>query len=142
MTERGASANEFIRGPKWRTRTSPARRHRAAAATVAAVVALGAVVMWGCMSLLAWLDPPRWVVMLPWLLPTVGTLVWNLVRPTAAEATDDDDDSWIGYSIRWALVGESQARTTPVRVVVSIVIGAPIVWAVLVSGLLTLSGLF
>jgi hypothetical protein len=141
-SERRSSANEFIRGPKWRTRTAPARRKRAAAATVAVIAVVGAALMWGWTMLLVWLSAPRWVVATPWLLPTAGALVWTLARPTPAAVTDDDDDGWIGYSIRWALVGETRPRPTPVRVVTTIVIGAPIVWAVLLSGLLTLTGMF
>ena len=141
-SEPRSSANEFIRGPKWRTRTTPARRQRAAAATVAAIAFVGAALMWGCTMLFVWLDAPRWVVIMPWLLPTAGALIWTLARPTAAAVTDDDDDSWIGYSIRWALVGETRPRRASVRVVIAIVIGAPIVWAVVLSGLLSLTGMF
>ena len=142
MTKREPPTNEFIRGPKWRTRTSPTRRHRLAAVSVAVVAVLGVGVMWACMTLLRWLNAPSWVVLLPWLVPTAGALVWTLVRPAVADVTDDDDDSWLGYSIRWAMVGESEPRPAPLRILAAIVIGAPVVWAVTMSGLLTLIGLF
>lgn len=142
MTERQPSPDEFIRGPKWRTRTSPAKRHRMAIVSVAVVAAVGTAVMWACMTLLRWLDAPSWVVLLPWLLPTAGALLWTVIRPTVADVTDDDDDSWLGYSIRWAMVGESEPRPTALRIVAAVVIGAPVVWAVIVSGLLSLIGLF
>jgi hypothetical protein len=132
--------SEFIRGPKWRTRTSPRRRHGVAALTFAVVVAVGLAVTLGCMWLLSWTDAPGWVVTMPWWLPTLGTLVWTLTRPTVSGLTDDDDDSWLGYSIRWVLVGELDARSAPVRVIAAILFGAPVVWVLVISGLLTLTG--
>jgi hypothetical protein len=135
-------ANEFIRGPKWRTRTSARRRHGVATVTVAAVAVAGGALMWGCIVVLRWLGAPSWVALMPWLLPTAGAVVWTLAAGRAAEVTDDDDDSWIGYSLRWALVGELQPRPVPARVLAALVLGAPIVWAVMLSGVLTLIGLF
>ena len=67
--------------------------------------------------------------------------MWTLTRPTVSGLSDDDDDSWFGYSIRWVLVGELEPRPTPVRVVAAVVFGAPVVWAVLVAGVLTLVGI-
>lgn len=133
--------NEFLRGPKWRTRTSPGRRHRAAALTFGLIVVVGLALMGLAIWLMRWLDAPTWVVLLPWTLPTAGVIVWTLVRPTVAEVTDDDDDSWFGYSIRWALAGELDPRPAPIRVVAAVLFGAPTVWAVAMSGLLTLTGL-
>ena len=134
-------ASEFIRGPKWRTRTTGSRRHAAAAVTFALVLAVGFVTMWGCIWVLRWFDAPGWVTTLPWVVPTAGTLVWTIVRPSVSGLTDDDDDSWFGYTIRWVLVGELEPRPAPVRVLAAIVFGAPVVWALLISGLLTLTGI-
>jgi hypothetical protein len=134
-------SSEFIRGPKWRTRTSPTRRHQAAALTFAVVVAVGLAAMLGCVWLLSWADAPGWVVTIPWWLPTIGTLVWTLAHPTVSGLTDDDDDSWFGYTIRWVLVGELEPRPAPVRAIAAIVFGAPVVWSLLLSGLLTLTGI-
>ena len=133
--------SEFIRGPKWRTRTTPASRHRAAGATFAVIVAVGAATMIGAMWILTRIGAPGWIVATPWWLPTAGVLAWTLLRPTVSGLSDDDDDSWFGYSIRWALVGERTARPAPVRVVAAVLTGAPVVWAILVSGLLTLTGI-
>lgn len=133
--------SEFIRGPKWRTRTSPQRRHRAAALTFAIVVAVGGAMMLGCMWLLSWAGAPGWVLTLPWIFPTAGALVWTLTRPIVAGLTDDDDDSWFGYSIRWVLVGELEPRPVPIRVIAAALFGAPIVWALQLLGLLTITGI-
>lgn len=135
------SESEFVRGPKWRTRASPPRRHRAAALTFSLVVATGVAVITGSAWLLAWAGAPVWLVMLPWWLPTFATVAWTLVRPTVSGLSDDDDDSWFGYSIRWALVGEREPRPATVRVVTAVLFGAPVAWAILVGAILTLTGL-
>ena len=138
----GSSPDEFLRGPKWRTRTSGANRHRFATVTFGLIVAVGAALVWLAVWFLRWLDAPTWVALLPWAAPTVSAIAWTLVRPRAAEVTDDDDDSWFGYSIRWALVGEEQPRPAPTRIVSALLFGAPVAWSVMVSGLLTLVGVF
>ena len=134
-------ASGLIRGPKWRTRTTPERRHRAAALTFVIIVAAGLMTMAGGLWLLDRVGAPPWLVAMPWWLPTLATLVWTLTRPMVSGLTDDDDDSWLGYSIRWVLVGELEPRPAPVRVVAALVFGAPVVWAVLVAGVLTLVGI-
>jgi hypothetical protein len=133
--------SEFIRGPKWRTRALPATRHRAAAATFAVIVAVGVATMYGAVRLSSWAGAPGWVVAMPWWLPTVGVLGWTLLRPTTSGLSDDDDDSWFGYSIRWVLVGELEPRPAPQRLIAAVLFGAPVVWSVLVLGLLTIVGL-
>lgn len=133
--------DQLLRGPKWRTRTTAVRRHRAAAATFAIVVLVGAALMWGAMSLLSALGAGTVVIVLPWLVPTAAVTVWTLVRPTAARLTDDDDDTWFGYAIRWALVGELDARPAALRLVAALLFGAPVGWALLVLAVLTLVGL-
>lgn len=141
VSEGRSTKNEFLRGPKWRTRTSPGRRHRAAALTFGMILLVGLGVMWLASWSIGWLGVPTWIVLLPWLLPTAGAIVWTLARPMVAEVSDDDDDSWFGYSIRWALVGELDPRPAPARVVAALLFGAPVAWAIGVSGLLTLTGL-
>ena len=134
-------SSDLVRGPKWRTRTNPTRRHVAAAVTFASVVAFGLAVMWGCIRVLQWLDAPdrlRWSL---WLVPTVGVVAWTVLRPRESGLSDDDDDSWFGYSIRWVLVGEQEPRPVPLRLIAAVLFGAPVVWAVLVLGLLTIVGL-
>lgn len=134
-------ADEFVRGPKWRTRTTPRRRHLAAAVTLGVIVIVGVVAMWACAWSLAWLGATGSVLTLVWAVPTACVVLWTLVRPTVAELTDDDDDSWFGYTIRWALVGEIDCRPAPVRVLVAVVLGAPVGWALVVFALLTVSGI-
>lgn len=133
--------SDLIRGPKWRTRTTPGRRHGAAAATFSLVVAVGIATLVGVVWLLGRVDPPGWLLWLPWWLPTAGTVAWTLWHPTVAALTDDDDDSWFGYSIRWALVGEAAPRPVAVRIAAAVLFGAAVVWAILVSGVLTLTGI-
>lgn len=131
----------LVRGPKWRTRTNPQRRHRLAAVTFALIVAVGVAIMWCAMWALAALGAPRWVVALPWIVPTIGAVMKNVGRPRPAPLTDDDDDTWPGYAIRWAMAGELEPRPAPARVVTAVLFGAPVAWAVLVPGVLTIIGL-
>lgn len=134
--------NEFIRGPKWRTRTSPRGRARAALVTFAMIVAWGALILGGLMWLLDWVGAPSWLVVSPWVVPTVGAVGWALFRPAPAIATDDDDDSWTAYVIQFVVIGEDEPRAAPARFLAAALFGAPIVWSVGVFGLSTLVGLF
>ncbi len=134
--------NEFIRGPKWRTRTTPARRARAAVITFALVVACGASVMGGTIWLLVWAGAPAWLPWSLWIAPTVGMLAWSLLRPRSAAASDDDDDAWTTFAIQFVLVGEGSPRPAPVRAIAAVLFGAPVIWSLTVFGLSTLAGLF
>lgn len=133
--------NELVRGPKWRTRTTESRRHRAAALTFALVVAIGG----GLLAVAAWalarLGASGSIVVLTWLVPTVIVVLWTLLHPTAARLSDDDDDTWFGYAIRWALVGELDPRPAPIRLLVALLTGAPVGWALAVVAVLTLLGI-
>ena len=137
-----AEPNEFIRGPKWRTRTTAARRHRAAAVTAAGVVVTGAAVLGAVTWLLAWLGAPTWLVVAMWAIPTAAVLLWSLARPRPAIATDDDDDGWTTYAILYVLIGADVPRAAPLRIISAAVLGGPIVWSLLVFGLSTLVGVF
>lgn len=134
--------DDLRRGPKWRTRTTPARRHGLAVVTAALVVLVGLVLMLLVVWLLAALGAPDVVAWSPWWLATMGVIAWAILRSTPAEVTDEDDDSWSGYSLRYVLVGEAEARPAIVRVVAAVILGAPIVWSMLVLGLLALAGVF
>lgn len=107
---------------------------------MAVVVGAGVVTMWSLMWLLARLGATGGVLITVWALPTVLVTVWTVVRPTAAELTDDDDDSWFGYATRWLLVGELVRRPAPVRIAVAVVLGAPLGWAIALGVVLTLLG--
>ncbi len=101
-------------------------------------VVVAALVSVGLRSLAA----PTWAVALPWVLPIVGTVVWTLRSPAPAVLSDDDDESWSGYAIRWAMVGADEPRPVGVRVVAALVFGAPIVWSFVVLTALELTGIF
>ena len=105
------------------------------------IVAVGATVTFFAVLLLDRLGAPGWLATMPWWLPTLAALVWTIVRPTPAVVSNDDDDSWAGYVIRYALVGEGEPREPPLRVIAAAVFGAPVVWSVLVFGVLVLLGL-
>jgi hypothetical protein len=134
--------DDLIRGPKWRTRTDPRRRARAAVGTLLVVASIGAALMALTMWPLSAIGAPGWVVLLPWWLPTLGVMVWTLRGPAPAIATDDDDDSWAIYAIRYVLVGADTPRPTPVRLIAAVLVGAPVCWALLLLGILTVAGLF
>ena len=134
--------DDLIRGPKWRTKTTPERRARAAVTTFAVLEIVGLFVMVLTIWLLDLAGAPWWLVTLPWWLPTAAAVVWTLVRPTPAVATDDDDDSWTTYSVCHVLVGEGFPRPAPLRVVAAVLFGAPIAWALGLFGLLAAMGLF
>ncbi len=134
--------SEFIRGPKWRTRTAPEHRARAAVTTFAVLQIVGLILMVLMINLLEALDAPWGVTTMPFWLPTIAVLVWTLARPTPAVATDDDDDSWTTFSVRHVLVGEDRPRSAPLRILAAAVFGAPIAWALGLFGLLALLGLF
>ena len=141
MTGSDRADDDLRRGPNWRTRTSPRARHRAAIAWSVPIVAVGAATMFLLILLLGRLGAPGWMTTLPWWLATLATLVWTVVRPTPAVVSNDDDDSWAGYVIRYVLVGESEQRDLPRRAIAAAVFGAPLVWSLLVFGVLVLLGL-
>jgi hypothetical protein len=134
--------SEFLRGPKWRTRTTPSKRHRAAAVTFLVIVAAGWALLLSAVWLLDRFGAPGWLTLMPWWLPTIGAVIWALAGSTPAFVSDDDDDSWSAYAIRWVLVGENEPRPTSLRVVAAIVFGAPTIWAILLSLIGALTGLF
>ena len=133
--------SEFLRRSLWRIRTTPERRSAAAGVTFAIILAVGAAIMWAAFVTLGWVGAPGWVAALVWLAPTAGALVWALGRPTAAILSDDDDDSWVGYSIRLFMIGSEEPRPRPVRAVLAVVFGAPVVSALTLFLLFELTGL-
>lgn len=127
--------------PAWRTRTSPRRRAQAAAATFAVLVAIGAAVMGAAMAVLDAVGAPAAVAAAPWYLPTAAALAWNLRRPRPGVIGDDGDESWLVYTIRAVMVGAETPRARPARAVTAVLFGAPIVWSLLVVGVLALAGI-
>lgn len=106
------------------------------------MTATGTAILGALLWLLTWLGAPTWLVVTPWLIPTVASAAWALARPVPAVATDDDDDAWTTYSIQYVLIGETEPRSHPARLVATALFGAPVVWSLLVFGLSTLVGLF
>jgi len=133
--------SEFLRRSLWRIRTAPERRLTAAGVTFIIILGAGVALIWATFAALDWLGAPGWVAALFWLAPTIGALVWALGRPTPAILSDDDDDSWVGYSIRLAMIGSEQPRPRPVRAILAVVFGAPVVSALTLFLLFELTGL-
>lgn len=133
--------NDMIRGPKWRTRTTPERRRAAAVATFALIVVIGGLLLGGAMWLLDRAGSPTWFTLLPWLVPTAVVLVWTVTRPQAAIPTDSDEDTWPGYAIRFGLFGDGEPRPLAARLVIGVLFGAPVAWSILVIGTAAILGL-
>jgi hypothetical protein len=132
--------SEFLRRSLWRVRTTPGRRSAAAAVTFFIILAVGVAIMWAAFAALGWLGAPGWVAALPWIVPTIGALVWALGRPKPAILSDDDDDSWAGYAVRLVMIGREEPRQRPARVLTAIVLGAPVAWALVLLLLLEMIG--
>ncbi len=132
--------SEFIRGPRWRVEASPGRLRTASLMTFAIVFVVGLVAMSLMMLLLTVVGAAGWLVAAPWWLATLGVLAWTLLRARPAVATDDDE-AWITYAVKFVLVGPSEPRPAPVRVVVAVVVGGPTGWALMVVWILALLGL-
>ena len=134
--------DRMIASPRWRYRVSPERRHRRAILTFAVIVAIGAAVMAGLWWIAGAAGAPGVIQALVWLVPTAAVLVWTVTAPRVAESTDHNDtQTWPGFTIRYGLVGEDQARPVPARIACAVVFGAPVGWALVVIGLLGLLGL-
>ena len=136
-----APDDDLIRGPKWRTRTTADRRSLAAIVTFVIIVGFGALPLALAIWLLDRMGAPILLTTMPWWLPTACVVAWTLVRPSPAVATDDDDDAWPAYAIRYVLVGDTTPGATVVRVLAAVVFGGPVGWSVLVIGSLALIGL-
>ncbi len=105
------------------------------------IVVVGAAIMFLVILLLDRFGAPGWLTIMPWWLPTIAALAWTLRRPAPAVVSNDDDDSWAGYVIRYVLVGEGEQRETPLRAIAAAVFGAPVAWSLVVFGVLVLIGL-
>ncbi len=134
--------DRMIAPPRWRYRVSPERRHRRAAVTFGIVVVVGLAVMAGLWWLADAAGLSGFVQLQLWLVPTIAALVWTTVGPSVAESTDHNDtQTWPGFSIRYGLVGEDEPRPLPARIVVAVVFGAPVGWALVVITILGVVGL-
>jgi hypothetical protein len=132
--------SEFIRGPRWRVEASPSRLRTASLITFAIVFVVGLLAMSLAMVVLGVVGASGWLVLAPWWLPTLGVLVWTVLRARPAVAADDDE-AWITYAVKFVLVGPNEPRPTPVRVIVAVLVGGPTAWALMVVWILALLGL-
>lgn len=107
--------------------------------TFASTFAFGLALLALAMVGLDALGAPGWLVVLPWLVPTVAVLGWSLVRPRAADR-HDDDHGWVDYVSTRVLVGEERLRPTPQRVLTAVVAGGPIGWVFLLGLVAELAG--
>ncbi|TDT15985.1 hypothetical protein BDK89_1567 [Ilumatobacter fluminis] len=134
--------DRMIAPPRWRYRVSAERRHRRAAITFGIIVVVGLAVMAGLWWLAAAVGLSGFVQMQIWLVPTIAALVWTIVGPSVAESTDrNDTQTWPGFAIRYGLVGEDEPRPLPARIVIAVVFGAPVAWALVVITILGIIGL-
>jgi hypothetical protein len=101
---------------------------------------IGLVAIWVAMWLLGEVGAPAWLVLAPWVVPTVIVVVWTLVHPHPAVATDDDE-AWVTYALHYVLFGSDEPRPTAVRVVTALLVGGPTMAAISVFWLLALVGL-
>jgi len=131
----------LIRPPSWRNRSTPRRRHRFALVTFGFFLVPGLLVMVAAIAALGRAGSPTWAQVLPWLVPMLGVLVWSLSGPTPADATDYEEQSWSGYVIRYVLIGEEVLRPRLERILVAVLVGGPIGWAMIVISLLALVGI-
>ncbi|MDJ0771264.1 MAG: hypothetical protein QNJ12_20920 [Ilumatobacter sp.] len=112
----------------------------AALGTFVVIAAAGTALMALAMWPLGAAGAPGWLVLSPWWVPTLGTLAWTLRTPAPAIATDDDDDSWAGYAIRFVLVGADEPRPAAIRVIAAVIVGAPVCWALVGLAVLSIAG--
>jgi hypothetical protein len=140
VTRPAPDPNDLIAGPRRRYGLEPTRRRRLAALTFALLVVVGVALMTVAWWVLALGLPASVTAVVVWVVPTLGTLTWVVARPGPAETHDaNDDQTWPGYSIRYALVGEDTPRSLPLRVIAAILFGAPVGWClVLVGGAIVL----
>ena len=130
----------LVRGPRWRATVPRGARRSAAATSFLAIVAVGVTLLVGLWWIGAWLSAPSWVMVSVWSVPTVIVAMWTTVRAGAARVDGDDDDSWLGFTVRWALIGETNPRPLAARLALAIAFGAPVAWSVVLAVILTAAG--
>ena len=137
----GDRSDDMIRGPSWRKRTTPARRHRAALITIVLYLVPGLGLMIGSIVVLGLAGAAGWIQLLPWLVPMVSVLAWSLSDPTPADVTDFEEQTWSGYVIRYVLIGEEVPRDRPHRIIAAVVLGGPVGWVIVIATALAVVGI-
>lgn len=134
--------NEFLPRPAWRTRVSPSARWAGVAVTFLAIVAIGWAVLALLIVLLDYADVPMWLEHAVWIVPTIGAVIWTLLKPSPATASEDEAQPWSDYAVRAVMIGVEEARPVPARVVTAILFGAPLVVYLTITLILEAAGLF
>jgi len=134
--------SEWLPKPRWRTRASRPSLWAAVAVTFAAIVAVGWAVLLLVMLLIDYADLPGWLIHAAWIVPTLGTLVWALLRPSPATASEDEAQPWSDYAVRAVMIGVDEPRPMAARVVTGIVFGAPLVVYLTITVVLEAIGVF
>jgi hypothetical protein len=133
---------EFLPKPRWRTRASAGSRWLAISVTFALIVALG----WGVLAtVMIGLDrfgvPGAWRHAV-WVVPTAGALIWSLLRPQPATASEDEEQPWSDYAVRAVMIGIDQPRPAASRAITGILFGAPLVVYLIITVALEALGFF
>jgi len=134
--------SEFLPKPTWRTRTSPARLRLAIGFTFTLIVVVGWFVLGFVLVLLDYGDVPAGVFHAVWIVPTVGAVLWVLLKPDPATASEDEAQPWSDYVVRAVMIGVDEPRPAVQRIVTGIVFGAPLAVYLVITVVLEALGLF
>lgn len=134
--------NEFLPGPRWRTRAAKPALFSAIGVTFALIVAIGWTVLAMIIVLLDRLGVPAAWRHAMWIAPTLGALVWALRRPDPATASEDEQQPWSDYAVRAVMVGIDEPRPAAQRAITGLVFGAPLVVYLTVTVILEALGFF
>lgn len=132
--------DEFLSGPRWRERASAESRWVAVCITFSFLVAVGLMVVWGLLFLVARVgggvpsEPITWLVLATLVLP------WALRSPQPATASDYEAQPWTEYAVRSVMVGVDRPRSRWLRTVAVLVFGPPLLGFAVVYGLLSIVG--
>lgn len=134
--------NEFLPGPRWRTRAGKPALVLAIGLTFTVIVAIGWAVLAAVIVGLDRLGVPAVWRHATWIVPTVGALVWALRRPDPATASEDEQQPWSDYAVRAVMVGIDEPRPAAQRAITGLVFGAPLVVYLTVTVILEALGFF
>ena len=134
--------SEFLPKPAWRTRVSAPTRWAAVAVTFAGTLVIGATVLVGGLVVLHQFAADEWVAPTVWVILTVIMIVWTLLKPDPATASEDEAQPWSDYVVRAVMIGVDEPRPAVQRIVTGIVFGAPLAVYLVITVVLEALGLF
>jgi hypothetical protein len=137
----GEQRNKFLPKPRWRTRADPVSLWAAIVLTFAVFLSIGGCVFLLVVVLLDYADAPGWLVLLTWLVPTLGVLAWALRARGPATASDYEAQFWGDYSVRAVMIGIERPRNVAARVATAVLFGAPLGMWIVIGLLLDLLGI-